>query len=96
MPFVLGCAALFFPRVIFLLVWLFGGGYMQQAFEHWVWPLLGFLFLPLTALAYAFSFASLGEVGEVPPMGWILIILAILTDVGVLGGGGARARRRKK
>ncbi len=67
----------------------------MQAFEHWVWPLLGFFFLPLTTLAYAFSFSSLGATGEVPPLGWVLIILAILTDLGLLGGG-SRARRRKR
>lgn len=95
MAFLAGCAALIFPRLVLLLVFLFGGGYLQQAFEHWAWILLGFIFVPLTTLTYAFAFSSLGAVGEVPPMGWVLIILAVLIDVGMVGGGGAKTRRRK-
>ena len=95
MPFVLGCAALFFPRLILFFVWLFGGGWLMQAFEHWLWPLLGFFFVPLTTLAYAFSFNTLASPGEVPPMGWVLVIVAVLVDAGLIGGG-ARSRRRKR
>lgn len=96
MPFLLGCAALFFPRLILFLVWLFGGGWLTQAFEHWLWPLLGFFFVPLTTLTYAFSYNSLGQVGEVPPLGWVLIIIAVLVDFGLLGGGASARKKREK
>lgn len=95
MPFLLGCLALFFPRIVLFLVWLLVPGYFGTPFEHWVFPVLGFVFVPLTTLAYAFSFNSLGIVGEVPPMGWVLVILAVCVDFGLVGGG-ARARRWRR
>ena len=55
MPCAVGCLALFFPRVILVLVWLFGDGWLQAAFSGMLMPILGFLFLPLTTLAYAWA-----------------------------------------
>jgi hypothetical protein len=96
MPFLLGCLALFFPRVVFVLVWLLVPGYFGAPFEHWVFPVLGFLFVPLTTLAYAFSFNTLGIPGELPPMGWVLVILAAFIDFGLVGGRSARRRWRRR
>jgi hypothetical protein len=93
MPVALGCLALAFPRFALFLVWLFGGGYLGRAYDHWMWPLLGFFFLPLTTLAFAFSMNSLGAPGEVTPFGWLLTGIAVLADAGLLGGGQKSARR---
>lgn len=87
MPFLVGCLAVAFPRLALFLVWLFGGGYLDRAYEHWLWPLLGFLFLPLTTLVFAFAFNTVGASGEVTPLGWLLTGLAVLADLGILGGG---------
>ena len=95
MPCLVGCLALAFPRVALVLVWLFGGGYLERAYELWIWPLLGFLFLPLTTLTFAYALNSLGGAGEVPPFGWLLTAIAVLADLGLIGGG-ARARRRRR
>lgn len=94
MPLVLGCVALIFPRIVLFLVWLLGGGYLGRAFDHWIWPLLGFFFLPTTTLTFAFASNSLGAPGEVTPLGWMLIVIAGLIDLGLLGNG-ERARRRR-
>ncbi len=98
MPFVLGCLGLAFPRFVLFLVWLFGGGYLGRAFDSVIWPVLGFLFLPLTTLAFVYAMNSLGGPGEVPPLGWVLIGLAGLFDLGLLGNGerGRRHRRRER
>lgn len=84
------------PRIALFLVWLFGGGYLVRAVHgEWIWLLLGFLFLPLTTLAFAYSMNSLGAGGEVPPLGWVLIGVAGLLDLGLIGGGAKGARRRR-
>ena len=69
MPFVVGCLALAFPRFALFLVWLLGGDYLTRPYEHWVWPVLGFLFFPLTTLTFAFASNTLGTPGEVGTFG---------------------------
>jgi hypothetical protein len=91
-----GCLALAFPRVALALVWLFGPrGYLSEPFPATLWPILGFIFLPTTTLAFAFASHSLEQGGGLTPFGWLLVIVGLLFDVGLLGGGGRAARRRK-
>ena len=70
------------PRVVMVFLWVFTN-YLSRAFETFLWPLLGFFFLPTTTLAYAVAKNSLGGF-----QGWGLF--------GFIGGGarGRRARRR--
>lgn len=90
-----GCLALAFPRLALFLVWLFGPvGYLSDPYPHVVWPILGFVFLPTTTLAFAFSTRSLEPTGDVSAFGWLLVIVALLLDLGLLGGGHRAARRR--
>ncbi|MCA9488735.1 MAG: hypothetical protein KC933_21750 [Myxococcales bacterium] len=98
MPLLLGCLGLAFPRFVLVLVWLFGGGYIGRAFDTVLWPILGFFFLPLTTLAFVYSMNSLGMPGEVPPLGWVLVGLGAVSDLGLLGNGerGRRRHRRRR
>ena len=98
MPCLIGCIAASFPRVALFLVWLFGNHYFERAFGSWLLPLLGFFFLPLTTLAFAFGMNSLGTRGELGPLGWLLVIVALAGDLGLWGGGahGARAFRSRR
>lgn len=96
MPCFLGCLALAFPRFVLVLVWLFGNHYFLSAFHSRLVPLLGFFFLPLTTLVFAFAAHSLSEGGNLSPVGWLLTGLAVLADLGLLGGGGQQWRRSRR
>ncbi len=88
MPCFLVLIAFFFPRIVIALLAL-GTHYMASAYHTLLWPLLGFFFAPYTTLAYAWAMNSHGSV-EGPYL--IVVIIAVLVDLGVLGGG-ARTRR---
>ena len=79
-----------------VLVWLFGNSYFLRAFHSRIWPLLGFFFLPLTTLVFAFAANSLSAGGNVSALGWLLVALALLADLGLLGGGGHQWRRSRR
>jgi hypothetical protein len=66
------------PRVALLLWWIFDSGRVDAAFDSWVWPLLGLVFLPWTTLAYLLVWSPVGGVsgGE-----WIVVALGFLVDV---------------
>ena len=84
MPCLIGCFALLMPRVAIVLVVLFSD-YLGNAYATVIWPLLGFIFLPTTTLAYAFAWHSGG--GHVSGFGLFIVIVAVLIDLGMIGGG---------
>lgn len=92
----MGCLALSFPRFALFLVWLLGGNYIQRAFGGMLLPLLGFFFLPLTTLAFSYSHNSLSAGGQITPLGWLIVLVALFVDIGLLGGGGNSARRWRR
>ena len=96
MVFPLGCLALAFPRLVLALVWFFGHGYLGRAYGTWVWPLLGFIFLPLTTLTFAYATHSLSQGGSVSSLGWLLTIVALLVDIGITGRSHSKYRRREE
>lgn len=91
MPCFVAFLALFFPRIAIILVWLFST-YLQTANQTVIWPVIGFFFMPLTTLAYAFAWHQGG--GSIQGFGLIVLIIAILMDVGVIGGS-AKSRKLK-
>jgi hypothetical protein len=86
----LALVGLITPRVVMVLLWVFTN-YLSRAFDTFIWPLLGFFFLPTTTLAYAVAQNSFDGLRGV---GLVLFILGVLIDFGMLGGG-ARSRRRR-
>lgn len=80
--------AFFTPRIVLFLLWLFSN-YLTRAYETWLWPTLGFFFLPATTLAYAIA---RNEFGGLNGLGIVVVIIGLAVDVGLLGGG-ARQRR---
>ena len=90
------CAALVVlflgPRVAILAIALFSN-YIGRAFGGGILlPLVGWLFLPWTTLAYAWAINSTGEVSGFQA---IVVVVAALVDLGVVGGGAARRRSRR-
>jgi hypothetical protein len=92
MPCLVGCIALSAPRVVLFCLWLFTT-YLDHVFETLLWPLLGFVFLPLTTLAYAFAW-HLGE-GHISAFGIACIVTAAIIDLGLFGTGN-RARKQRQ
>ncbi|MEZ4257007.1 MAG: hypothetical protein R3A78_15060 [Polyangiales bacterium] len=90
-----GCLAFFFPRLALFLVWFFNGGYLSRAIQPWYWLLLGFFFMPTTVLAFAYASNSLGTPGDVPPLGWLLIAIAVFIDLGLTGSNQRHWRNRR-
>jgi hypothetical protein len=83
-------ALLIGPRVAIVLLALFTS-FFERAFDGLLIPFLGFLFLPFTTLAYTWAYNSGGVIsgGEV-----LLLIIAILADLGVFGRGEMERRKR--
>ncbi len=90
MPCLLVLIVLAFPRLVLVLMFLLSN-YLTRAYHGLLLPLLGFIFLPLTTLTYAWIVNS-----HKPLDGAYLLILiiAIIIDAGGLGGGEWHRRRR--
>src|SRR5205823_14971434 len=86
---ILAILAFFGPRLALFLAWVFTPPYLSRAFDTFLIPFLGFVFLPWTTIAYAIA---QNELGGLNGIGLLVVILGVLADVGVLGGG-ARQRR---
>ena len=91
MPCLLLIILVGFPRVALVLLWLFST-YLQRAFHGGLLlPVLGFIFLPLTTIVYAWEIIS-GMPSSGINLLWLL--LAVIIDLGGLGGGAHRQSRR--
>ena len=80
--------AFFTPRIVLFILWLFTN-YLSRAYDSFLLPFLGFLFLPATTLAYAIA---QNEFGGVNGLGLVAVLIGLAVDIGLLGGG-ARQRR---
>ena len=85
-----GCVALAAPRIAILLVVVLSD-YIGHAYDTWIWPVLGFLLMPTTTLAYAYAINSRGSVDGIQ---LVVVVVAVLIDLGMVGGS-ARAGREK-
>ena len=91
MPCLLLLLVLAFPRVVMALLFLLSN-YLQRAIDNLLVLILGFLFLPVTTLAYAWLVNSHRPLTDGTNV--IVLILAVLIDVGGLGGGEWHRRSR--
>jgi hypothetical protein len=81
---------LMFPRVVLVLMWLFSN-YLDRAYHGLVIPLLGFIFLPITTIVYAWMVNSGLPIAGV---NLVILIVAVLLDAGSHGSAGYYRRRR--
>jgi hypothetical protein len=79
-----------FPRIALVLLFLFSN-YLERAYNGLILPLLGFVFLPLTTLAYAWMTNSRQPIAGI---NLLILIIAVVIDVGGLGGGEYHRRTR--
>jgi len=71
------------PRLVMVFIFLLTE-WFQQAYASWLWPVLGFFFMPYTTLAWM---AAMLNTGGTFSAGWVvLIVLAVLADVSHWGG----------
>ena len=90
MPCLIVLLAAAFPRLAIAVLFLFTH-YLDRAYQSLIVVVLGFLFLPLTTIVYAWIVN-----GNHPLDGLYLIamIVAALFDLGLIGQGEYQRRRR--
>ena len=79
----LGCgcllafAAAFAPRLVLIIMWIVGPR-VNAAFDTWIWPLLGLIFLPYTTIMYVLVYSPVtGVIG----WDWVWIGLGLVLDI---------------
>ena len=90
MPCLLVLLMLAFPRVVLVLMFLMSN-YLQRAYTGLLIPILGFIFLPLTTIVYAWLVNSHAPLEG---LNLLYLIVAVIIDVGGLSGGEVHRRRR--
>jgi hypothetical protein len=88
MPCFAVLAALFVPRLTIAALWL-ATNWFRGLFDFWLWPLLGFLFAPVTLLWYSAVQHWFGGVWG--PWQIAGLVVAILLDLSP--GAGKRGKR---
>jgi len=77
----MGCLFVFFgsvfPRLTLCMVWIARPARVDAAFDTWIWPLLGVVFLPLTTLLYVVMY----QVGGLRGWDWFWLALAAAFDI---------------
>lgn len=89
MPCLLAILALAFPRVAIVLLWLFTN-FFTGVYHGIIIPVIGFLLLPLTLIAYTYM------LNRHMPLGLtqlIVLFITVVIDLGLVGGGSTYRRR---
>lgn len=89
MPCLIALLMLAFPRVAIALLYLLTT-FFERAHLGILIVLLGFIFLPLTLIVYAWT---LNTGHTVDGIYLVALIVAVLADIGLLGGGEWNRRR---
>jgi len=88
MPCCLIIAVLAFPRLALVCMFLFSH-YLQRAYHGLILPILGFIFLPLTTITYAWL---INTHRPIEGLNLLILIAAVLIDAGGIGGGAFQKR----
>jgi len=76
------------PRLALFMWWIFGSK-VDAAFDTWIWPLLGLIFLPWTTLAYVLAW---GPVNAVSGAGWLVVALGFAADIATYSARAAKSK----
>jgi len=90
MPCLVLILVLAFPRIVLAALFFFTT-YIERAYHGLLLPLLGFIFVPLTTLAYAWMINTHRPIEGV---NLLILVIAVVVDLGGIGGG-ARQRSRR-
>jgi hypothetical protein len=90
MPCLLLIVVLAFPRVILAAMFFFSN-YLQRAYHGLLIPLLGFLFLPLTTIVYAWM---VNNHRPLAGTNLLILVIAAVIDAGGLSSGEWHRRNR--
>jgi hypothetical protein len=77
-----------FPRLGLLIIWIARPARVDAAFDTWIWPLLGLIFLPFATLIYVI----LWQAGGLSGWDWFWVAIAALFDIGHWGASAAQRR----
>lgn len=80
-----GLFAAFAPRLAFLFYWLARPAVVNAAFNTFIFPCLGLIFLPFTTLMWVLLWTP---VTGIAGWDWLWIGLAVLLDIWGLANGG--------
>jgi len=78
------------PRFALFLTWIFTS-LVDRAFNGFLLPLLGLIFLPWTTLFYVLAYAP---VDGVTGIGWFFVVLGFFFDLSSYAGGGRAQQQR--
>jgi hypothetical protein len=90
MPCLLLILVLAFPRIILAALFLLSN-YLERAYHGLLLPVLGFIFLPLTTLAYAWMLNT-GQ--PIEGVNLLILLVVVIIDLGGIGGGAWHRSRR--
>ncbi len=90
------------PRIALLFWWFMDAARIDATFRSWstalgsfsapgwIWPLAGLLLLPWTTVAYVFV-----SPGGLSALEWVVIVVALVMDLGTHGGSGRAYQQRR-
>jgi len=90
MPCLLLLLLLIFPRFAIVVVFL-TSNYLGRAYHGFLLPFLGFIFVPISTLTYAWL---VNTHQPLEGINLLILVVAIAIDLGGLGGGEYHRRRR--
>ena len=79
------------PRIGILIWWIAEPARWNLAFDTFIWPFLGFIFLPWTTLMYVLVFQ-----GGIDGFDWVWLGMGFLLDIFSTAGGGYTNRDRMR
>ena len=79
------------PRAAILVWWLLDQVRWAAAFDTFIWPFLGFLFLPWTTIMYVLVFP-----GGITGFDWVWLAIGVVMDIASWSGGAYGNRDRMR